>query len=161
MAACRGIEGETYILDENGDPQWTDLIVDNPDGYSTTITFNLYATANVPCIFDQRRTFIDFDEVQLELVEVFKGEDVNRNNIPRLATSNFWSAEEQAEYSNVQSDISTYRDEMEWSFIMGQTELNEENWSGYVNTLYEMGLQTVIDLYQAAYNRYEERLNSL
>ncbi len=161
LAACRGVEGETYTLDENGDPQWTDLIVNNPDGYSTTVTFNLYATANVPCMFDQRRTFIGFDDVQLELVDVFKGEDVNRNNIPRQATSNFWSEDEQTEYSDVQSDISTYRDEMEWSFIMGKTELNEETWNSYVDTLYEMGLQTVIDLYQAAYDRYSARLNSL
>ena len=160
MVVCYGIEGVTYTLDENGEPQWTDMILNNENGYSTTVTINMYATASVPCVFDQRRTFFDFDETQEALVEVFKGEDVNRNNIPSGADS-LWTTDEQTEYADVSADISTYREEMEWKFITGNAELTEESWQEYVDTMYNMGLQTLIDLYQTAYDRYEARLEEL
>lgn len=51
--------------------------------------------------------------------------------------------------------------EMEYSFIMGKAELTDDAWNTYVDTMYEMGLQTVIDLYQAAYDRYAQRLSEL
>ena len=155
-----GVEGTTYTM-ENGIPQYTDMILNNADGYSTTITINMYATAYVPCIWDQRRTYLDFDEDQLNTIEIFKGEDVNRNNIPSYATTNFWTTDEQEEYATVKSDLDTYMQEMEYSFIMGKAELTDDAWNTYVDTMYEMGLQTVIDLYQAAYDRYAQRLSEL
>ena len=159
MICSYGVENVTYTLDENGTPQWTDLIVNNPDGYSTTITINMYATAFVPHLFDQRRTFYDFDEVQLASVEVFKGEDVSRNNIPRLAKG-LWTDDELENYNAVQSEVSTYLEQMELSFITGTTELNEANWNTFLDTMESLGVQDLIDLYQIAYDRYQERLSA-
>ena len=40
--------------------------------------------------------------------------------------------------------------------ITGQADL-EKDWDAYITALYDMGLQDVIDVYQAALDRYNAR----
>ena len=61
--------------------------------------------------------------------------------------------EELDDYNDLQNDVHTKVAEMTAAFITGQADL-EKDWDAYVNDLYDMGLQTIIDNYLAALERY-------
>lgn len=61
--------------------------------------------------------------------------------------------EEQDTYNDCWTDINNYVTEMNGAFITGQKDIDTE-WDNYIKTLYDMGLQDVIDVYQAALDRY-------
>ena len=57
------------------------------------------------------------------------------------------------DYNDLQNDVHTKVAEMTAAFITGQSDL-EKDWDAYVKDLYDMGLQTIIDNYQSALDRY-------
>jgi putative aldouronate transport system substrate-binding protein len=61
--------------------------------------------------------------------------------------------EEQDDYNDLQNDIHTKVAEMTAAFITGQADLDAD-WDTYVADLEDMGIQTIIDNYQAALERY-------
>ena len=61
--------------------------------------------------------------------------------------------EEQDIYNDAWTDINNKVTEMTAAFITGQADL-EKDWDTYINDLYDMGLQEVIDVYQSALDRY-------
>ena len=61
--------------------------------------------------------------------------------------------EEQDIYNDCWVDIETKVTEMNAAFITGQADIEAE-WDNYIKALYDMGLQDVIDVYQAALDRY-------
>ena len=64
--------------------------------------------------------------------------------------------EEKDIYADCWTNISTYVTEMNAAFITGQKDVEAE-WDTYISTLNDMGLQDVIDVYQAALDRYNAR----
>lgn len=61
--------------------------------------------------------------------------------------------DEQYVLDNKLTDIQSYYKEMEGKFITGVLDI-ESNWDTYCKTLEEMGVQDVIKVYQAAYDRF-------
>jgi putative aldouronate transport system substrate-binding protein len=59
-------------------------------------------------------------------------------------------------YNDCWNEIQTKVVEMNAAFITGQADL-EADWDTYIDDLYAMGLQDVIDVYQAALDRYNAR----
>ena len=59
-------------------------------------------------------------------------------------------------YNDCWTDIQNKVIEMNAAFITGQADL-EKDWDAYIAALYDMGLQDVIDVYQAALDRYNAR----
>ena len=68
-------------------------------------------------------------------------------SVPTLAFTN----EEQEELDLIQSTIFAYVKEMEAKFIIGAEELAA--WDEYVAALKAMGIDRMMEIYQAAYNR--------
>lgn len=64
--------------------------------------------------------------------------------------------EERDIYSDAWIDIDTYVTEMNAAWITGQKDIETE-WDNYIDKLYDMGLQDVIDVYQAALDRYNAK----
>ena len=64
--------------------------------------------------------------------------------------------EEQEIYNDAWTGIQNKVAEMNGAFITGQADL-EKDWDAYITALYDMGLQDVIDVYQAALDRYNAR----
>lgn len=65
-----------------------------------------------------------------------------------------FTAEEQADLTGIQTDITTYVDEMRDKFISGNASFDE--WDAYVSTLQKMGLDRYIAIYQSAADRYSK-----
>lgn len=64
-----------------------------------------------------------------------------------------FTEDEQYVLDNHLTDIQTYYKEMEGKFITGVVDI-ETGWDEYCNTLEQMGVQDVIEVYQAAYDRW-------
>ena len=62
------------------------------------------------------------------------------------------SEDESDTYNDAWTDINAYITETTAKFITGDADI-ETGWEGYINDLEKMGLQDVIDVYQAAYDR--------
>ena len=62
---------------------------------------------------------------------------------------------ESAEYTRIMNDINTYIDEMSVRFLVGSEPIS--NFDNFVQTIYSMGIERAIDIYQGAYERYQSR----
>ncbi len=65
------------------------------------------------------------------------------------------TGEETEEFNTIYTSITTLVDEMSSKCILGVESLDK--YDDYVAQLYQYGLQTCIDLKQAAYDRYQNR----
>lgn len=91
------------------------------------------------------------------------------NVIPYQITENIFPAEplgilkfsedEQYVIDNKYADITLYVDEMQAKFITGVADIDAE-WDNYVATCEKMGLNEVLEVYQASYDRWNEALNA-
>lgn len=159
LLANYGVEGETYTL-VDGKPQYTDMIINNPDGLSYFFASYVYATNAAsgffPYVNDMSKSFYDFNDNQWQVYEDLKGLSDCAYNYPTYASM---TTEESATYSSIESDLSTYADSTILEFIVGTRDIDTE-FDSYVETLYDMGLQDMIDLKQAAYDRAVKRMEA-
>ena len=154
-----GTEGVTYTLDENGDPQWTDLVINNPDGLNFMFASYLYASGvgsvYFPGCYDMKKGFYSYDEDQMEAVDILANLTDGAYNMPSYVSL---TTEEQVEYNGYATDLETYADGEILKFIMGDKSMDE--YDAFVEELYTFGLQEMIDIYQVAYDRAQEALNA-
>lgn len=148
MLCNYGTEGKTYNL-VDGLPVYTDLIAKNDKG---TITDMLCAYA-APIIWPFEMVLGRDDMSNSgDMAKVWDTNDDYSYSFPVNATLN---ADEKEVYSDLYPEIKSYVDEMTVKFIMGLEPL--ENYDAFVTQLNSLGVQDVINAYQAAYDRYINR----
>ena len=150
-----GTEGVTYEMID-GYPTYTDLIKNNPDGKSISEISPDYMrgpNGSGPFILD-RRVYEQYYE-HPEQMEAHKYWSMPENTANLLPSTLTFTAEETERMSPVLAAINTYSDEMLFRYIMGLESF--DTYPKFVEKLYEMGLQTMIDVYQAAYDRFQNR----
>jgi putative aldouronate transport system substrate-binding protein len=103
------------------------------------------------------RTFYDFNDNQWQVYEDLKTLSDCTYNYPTFAVM---SSDEATTYNSIESDLSTYMDSAILEFITGANDI-ETNFDSYVETLYSMGLQDMVDIKQAAYDRAMVRATAL
>ena len=150
-----GDEGHTFEYDENGQPQYTDLVKDNPDLSYMDACFILVSAAasgHMPGILDLRPGYYYFGEKEWAVFDSFKTCDADGTyNLPNGVALN---EEENEEYARISSDVITYASSELMKFLMGQSELNEDTFAAFRDTLLSMGADRMEELYQQAYERY-------
>ena len=155
-----GDEGHSFEYDENGTPQYTELITNNPDGISYKDACYIYASAvasgHLPCIMDVRAGYYYFDESEWNVFDSFRTCDADGSyNMPNGVALN---EEENEEYASISSDVTTYASTAIMQFILGQVELTEDSFRDFTDTILSMGGERMEELYQAAYERYLEKV---
>ena len=152
MLANYGIEGETYTM-ENGQPQFTDLILNNPQGFDWQLCQSLYINPGFPCLTDlsvQEMTYTDAQKAAVPTwVEAYDSSDETMPNERWLS----YTTEESQHKADLQNDIETYQTEMRLKFITGQLDIDAE-WDNYCAALEGMGIHTMKQINQAAVDRY-------
>lgn len=143
-----GVEGLSYELDADGNPQFTALILDNPDGLSVSEAMSLYTMAKGNVYDDGSKYLQTYSDLQIAATEVWAQFD-NDYGMPVGAI--FTVAEANA-YNACYNDVSTIVSEMTLKFIIGDADLSQ--FDAFVTSLYDTGLQECIDLKQAALDRY-------
>lgn len=150
--ACNwGIEGEGFVY-VGGEPQYTDLVTNNPDGMMLFVSTAIYTNWNAPYIIDERSTTASFDSgAQREAKKVWNSNRSTENKCYGDLTT-----DEAVEYNRIFPDINTYASEMTLNFITGNTSI-EDGWDTFVSTIESMDIETCLKLRQAAYDRYLKR----
>lgn len=146
-----GEEGVSYEM-VDGEPQFTDLVVNNPDGLDYAHAAYLYATANrtrLPFLSDYARCFSNYTEAQWAALDVYMDDCDHANDYPKGA---ILDSDQKTRYNTVAADITTYISENVLKFIYGQEPMSA--WDGFIDTLYDMGIETAIEAKQAAYDDY-------
>ena len=140
-----GIEGETYTM-ENGKPTYTENIANDSQGRSILSMLNIYGhrewaykqdIGNEDALLDE--TYVNYRNDMEQYI---------RPTIPALS----FTEEEREVINSTYTEIQTYKDEMINKFIMGKEPL--DNFDSFVQTLKNMGIDDVLAVEQAAYDRY-------
>lgn len=153
MLARYGVEGVSYTM-ENGEPVYTDVIYNNPDGFIFQLARIMYCAASVPTFGDPRiiRDNVYSDNV-IACTEVWESAyGSSESNISDAVTM---TTEESDTFYGKYTDIGTYAQTELLRFVVGENSMDE--WDTFVDTCKSMGIDDCVEIYQAAYDRYEAR----
>lgn len=149
-----GVEGETFYYDDNGDFQFTDLIMNNPDGLNTTDANRLYIRRN-------GSGWIKWERQQLTNPTVAHKDEIwaydvwSADGTEWVVPAVTMNTEESSEFQSLYADIKTYVEESTVGMIMGTMPLDQ--FDDFVEQLKAMGIERVIEIEQTALDRYYAR----
>lgn len=151
-----GREGISYEM-KDGIPTYTDLIMDPEQngGLSTSQAMSKYIRGcyNGPFVQDPDYIMQMYTaEAQQEAMPIWANTQTEKYMMPLVTMTE----EENNEYTNIMTDIDVYREEMRFKFITGQEPI--ENLDQYFEQLKSMNIERAIEIQQAAYDRYKERV---
>ena len=153
-----GIEGTTYELDENGYPQYTDLILNNPDGLSQAAAKALYlGDFGFHTVDHDDYIYLDtgLTDDQTEAPDIWTATSDNSYGIPNVVSM---TVEESTENASLLSDIGTYVSTWTLQAITGDQKLTEEPFAEFRATLEnQLHIDQCIANKQAALDRYNLR----
>ena len=146
-----GREGTTYTV-ENGKLSYTDLIINNPDGWTSSQAAYVYLTdAWMPTRQIQEVFDMAYDEPTLEAYHLwtnaYDGDD--SMSIPMDCRLN---ADEMTEVFTLMSDCLTLFSENAAKVILG--DLDEAGYRDVIEAAGGQGLTRITEIYQGAYDRY-------
>lgn len=148
-----GIEGETYIVNEDGEYEYTEYVTNNPDGLTQEMaigTFTIWGGGGVPQVMtlktDKSANTTEFNLAATEKIEPY---------IPDEVVSLNFTLEELDQLAMMEADIDKYVNQMTVAFITGSEPLNDDTWNAYVDQLNKMKLQDYTQIYADAYERYK------
>ena len=152
-----GIEGESYNwVDKDGVkyPQYTDLILNNPEGLTVTNAMSMYIRANYNGIMIQDTRYIEqyYQTPQQSGAQKEWGKTNMRDHLlPQL----YVLGEEADRDSQIKTDVTTYVNEQTIRFITGERPIEE--FDAYVEQLKAFGIDDALKFRTEAYKRFEKR----
>lgn len=111
-----------------------------------------YTLACVPTLQDYDRIFSAYSQANLDAMDLWTETSDDLYTIPAQVELSY---DESTEYGDVWSDISTYASTEVFKFVMGEYNFDSD-WDAFIEKIKSMGIQDCIDIYQDAYDRYEE-----
>jgi putative aldouronate transport system substrate-binding protein len=145
-----GIEGVVYTM-ENGQPVYKDLVVANPDGLSSDQVMLQYAhQTNFPMIQRDSQLEWKFEETNQSL-EVWRKTKHEEYLLPPITPT----SEEANELSALMDGIGEYVKDAELRIILGVDPIDA--YDDMVKQLKLLGIERVLEIKQAAYQRYVSR----
>lgn len=148
-----GIEGDTYELDDDGNAHFTDKVLANPEGMPTNVAMMCYTFSSIPTLNVRSRSFAAYLPKEIEAMEMWAEKNTGKYVMP---TMNF-TTDESNEYASIASDLYAYACQTVLQFIVGDQEINDQNWDAFQAHLTEMGIDRCVEIYQAALDRYNNR----
>ncbi len=151
ILANYGVEDVSFTYDEDGNPHYTDVINNNPDGLNSMLAKQLYlCDGGVGWKFTVKD---DYTDAMYEAEKIWGSNKDAAYNFPKYMSM---TSDEQERYNLLWADIKTHASEQIMRFIVGEKPLDE--WSEFVSVLTDdMHIQELIDITQAAYDRYQLR----
>lgn len=152
-----GLEGDAFVYDEEGNPQWTDKITNDPGGRPFIFTSSFYAggvgSVYFPNVVDMSKTFYAFTDDEWEAMDIFKTSYATEGwYIPSWATM---TLEENEEYANYQTEMETYTESMLLQFVCGELDI-DANWDQFLDTVHSMNYDRMYEMQYEVYRRAVE-----
>ena len=155
MMTAWGVNTDEYTLwteDEKGTRSWTEFMTNNPD-FDYEIGRQRYTANALQGAWEEQMERLQYDIPQVQQAWSEWAKNTDRSGLlPSFITQ---TTDEARELSQLLAQIETYGDEMTFSFITGETPLDE--FDSFVQQLKSMGTDRVCELQQAAYDRYLAR----
>jgi putative aldouronate transport system substrate-binding protein len=147
-----GFEGEDYTIDENGQPQFTDAVINNEYGVDVSNYMRIRAPYTLCSSMMLRyRTAAYNTDIANEAWGVWSSNLDGTMFIPSNVSMNNEETETSSYYV---ADIVTYASQMIPQFITGDEDLGD--WDSFVASLKDMNIETCIAAVQSAYDRCME-----
>lgn len=146
-----GTEGYTFEYDEDGVPAFTDVIIHNEEGMTSSLAMNVFTLWRCECLYDAYRMNSTFTEDQRNAPDIWATNSDDKCTLPSVSLS----AQEGEEAASLYSDIYTYASEHIIKFINGDEDLS--TYDTFVDTINSMKADKLTAIYQAAYDRYISR----
>ncbi|MCI5649622.1 MAG: hypothetical protein MR332_09355 [Fusicatenibacter sp.] len=157
-----GTEGESWEYDENGVPQFTSLVKDDPD--TDPMTKYNGATWGSACIQATNLLYQKNSQTAIEANNTwyYIYDDEEKN----LAVTGGWkypvgitfTTEEADELDEIGQNLKTYVAESYASFLNGSKDIDDDAvWEKYLSDLETYNLSRILEIRQAAYDRYLAR----
>jgi putative aldouronate transport system substrate-binding protein len=150
VLANYGVEGVSFEYNDEGEPEYTDAVLNNPEFPMISFAQTYYTAACVATLSDYDRVFSAYSEANLAAMDLWTSTQDSLYTMPSNVELTY---DENNDYSDKWSDISTYASSEVFKFVMGDNNFDSD-WDAFINQLMEMGLQDCIDIYQGAYDRY-------
>ena len=150
MLSNYGVEGVSYTLDENGQPQWTDLVLHNPDGMNINYAIHYYALHHGPLNRVWNRDAAGYTDDE-NACEGIWGISDDAYVMPAITMT----ADEGTEFANIMTDADAYVNEMAVKFVNGMADLND--FDAFTAQLKAMRVEDAIAIQQAALTRFLAR----
>ncbi len=141
-----GTEGESFEYDENGNPVFTDLVMNNP-ALMSNMCISVQTIFHGAYKADMRKFNQKAMTVYAEYCDVWAAQD-NNYRMPNISLT----AEEQERYTALSSDVETAIDENIVRFVMGDRPLDELD--AFIQQLNAIGLEEMVNIKQTALDRY-------
>lgn len=151
LLATYGIEGESYTLDASGNPVFTELVTNNPNGLSQREAQSMYSLSQFPTLSKKSVDFLSLNDEQIAAIEVWDSSIDGAYLMPDVSLT----PEESAEYASIMSDINTYASTTVDQMVIGEASLAD--WDAFTDTLRSMKIEHCVEIYQAALDRYNSR----
>ena len=137
LLANYGVEGDTFEFDENGEPVFTDKILNNENGWTMTQTVASYLcpSAGIANWSDWTRELAGVPEKDQACYDVWS----EFSDDWRLPSSVTLTQDESTERAALYADISTIVKEQTAQFISGALDI-ESNWDAYISALEASGM---------------------
>lgn len=149
-----GIEDESYEMID-GYPTYTDKIFNDPNGASAAQMLSGYvqSTYNGPFIQDIRymEQYAQYQQ-QKDAINVWKQTNNAEHRMPPVTLNE----EESSRISAIESEISAFMEEFFFKSMFGDYDIDAE-WDDYVATIEKMGVQEMLDTYEVALERFNNR----
>lgn len=144
-----GIEGEHYDM-VDGKPKFQDWILHDPDKGTLDLLDADGAQVEIgfPQNFDYEKQWMN--KTALDGVELYTKGDYFVEQLPTLS----YTAEEKKERDNLDTTLDTYIKEQFQKWVLGAEEMNDSTFAAFKDRLKSMGVERLIEIEQAAYDRY-------
>lgn len=146
-----GTEGDTYEI-VDGVPTYTEKVTGDPEGMNVAMPKYMGTTGAGLCVQAGASVYQRIGECSTA-IDVWGAENEAQEHLLPAGIS--FTTEESTELSTISNTINTYASEMALKYLTGEESL--DNFDQFVQTLNEMGLPRVLEINQAAYERFLAR----
>lgn len=149
-----GIENKSFVFNEEGRPEFTELVYANPDGLAAFTAMNRYAMSpNQVMLYDWERELLpNMFPQALAAPGIWDANYQDKRTLPSMMSI---TTEESQQYASIMNDINTLISESVVPFIIGTKSLDE--FDDFVNMVKSLRIDDAIAIQQAALNRYNAR----
>lgn len=150
LAGTYGQEGVSFEFDENGDPQYTEMMT-STEG-TTLSSQKIDYCGPIQLLIDGTTPEASYSEIAQDAPLVWGS---NKDGLYEIPEAVEMTADEGDDFNTIFSDVSTLCRQYTVQFIIGDADLGEVD--SFQEQLESMGVQECCDLYQAALDRYNNR----
>lgn len=148
-----GVEHEGFEFDENGVPQYTELLYNNPNpSFSLSLVLDAYTLNNGvgPGNWEGRYWLPTISDSARLCNELWK------NDAAYYFPTVTLTADESSKSSSILAEVKTYISEYTLGAIVGEIDV-EATWDDYCNTIAALDVDSLVSIYQTALDRYLSR----